>query len=129
MAVREVNISEFLAAGEEGKALLELAAKANISFKADVTPTKKFNLSTGQTREVDVSRVWFGDPYAITVIRSEGGGTSRESGISGQSNDGIPDALRKLFNQLTRGNATVEVTGSDQQKIRYRYSNGFQQTR
>ena len=122
MSVREVNISEFLAAGEEGKALLDLVAKANISFQTDVVPTRCFNRATNETTMVNVSHVWFAPPSSINVIRDEGGGVLRESGVQGTSKENVSDALKNLFNSVTRGGATIEVTAPDQRRSYYKYN-------
>ena len=123
---REVSVSEFLDAGTEGQALLDLVAKTGEKI---VTSTGKMMLlshpgDSENGKYVDVLFAGF-DSYRISRITPAQGET--ESGYSAQTRDGMSAALKKLFNYYAREGTIVAVekmNSAKKEKEYFRYAQG-----
>ncbi len=123
---REVLVSEFLEAGTEGRALLDLVAKTGEKI---VTSTGKMMLlshpddpENGQY--VDVLFAGFNSYRVSRIIPAEG---VTESGYSAETRDGMGAALKKLFNYYAREGIIVAVAKENlarKKKDYFRYEQG-----
>jgi hypothetical protein len=106
MSAREVNISELLAAGREGRQLLTLAQIASATFYTDER--------NGQ------QAVWAGDNVILHRERGKNGQ------LAAQGSD-LVDALRSLFRTASIGSPLIEskpLNGPPNLKVMFRHKEG-----